>query len=609
MNTFIPVLAEASATIHYKLARLQTFTQGEWWHWLALVASVLGVAAFVVWMYRKDSVELPRGLAVLLCVLRLTAFLGILFFFFGLEKRAERKLVKNSRAILLIDTSQSMGIRDSDSSNVPAAMSRLEHVVAELSQGKLIESLREKHDVVAYRFDQGENPVEIASLARKPTSEETAESQISETDRLRQVVRESRWLVYVATGLLGVAVLAGLAYLITGRRTGGTPQRAMPTVQGEPTSWALLVSMVMLIAAAVILAAACLRGSEAGVLAVIGVRKPQVEADEGPTSQGQPETVAATVDWAKELSPRGAESRIGDSLRFIVDKERGGPIAAVVLFTDGGQNAGSDYKVAATAAADSLIPVFAVGLGSEKRPRNLRVVDLEAPERVYPGDKFTLTGYVQAQNYVGGGITVELFSAAADGGAEVKEDEQTLDAGKSGAVVPIKFELKPEEQGVRQYKLRVRSFEGEIDRRDNEKTAKVEIIDRRTKVLLIAGGPMRDFIFLRNQLFRDKEIVSDVWLQSGKPGISQEAHEILHKFPETEDELFEYDSIVAFDPDWEQLDDLQVKLLERWVAEKAGGLIIVTGPVYTPQWSSRRRGDPRIDTLKSLYPVVFYYQG
>ena len=120
---------------------------------------------------------------------------------------------------------------------------------------------------------------------------------------------------------------------------------------------------------------------------------------------------------------------------------------------------------------------------------------------------------------------------------------------------------------------------------------------------------MRDFIFLRNQLFRDKEVVSDVWLQSGKPGISQEANEMLYKFPETEDELFEYDCIVAFDPDWEQLDELQVKLLERWVAEKAGGLIVVAGPVFTPQWSSRRRGDPRIDTLKALYPVAFYYQG
>jgi hypothetical protein len=79
------VLAEASATIHYKLARLQAFTQGDWWHWLALVAVVLAVAAFVVWTYRRDAVELPRGLAILLCLLRLAAFAGVLFFFFGLE--------------------------------------------------------------------------------------------------------------------------------------------------------------------------------------------------------------------------------------------------------------------------------------------------------------------------------------------------------------------------------------------------------------------------------------------------------------------------------------------------------------------------------------------
>ena len=57
------------------------------------------------------------------------------------------------------------------------------------------------------------------------------------------------------------------------------------------------------------------------------------------------------------------------------------------------------------------------------------------------------------------------------------------------------------------------------------------------------------------------------------------------------------------------MDELQVKLLDRWVAEKAGGLIVVAGPVFTPQWSSRRRGDPRIDTLKALYPVAFYFQG
>jgi hypothetical protein len=72
------------------------------------------------------------------------------------------------------------------------------------------------------------------------------------------------------------------------------------------------------------------------------------------------------------------------------------------------------------------------------------------------------------------------------------------------------------------------------------------------------------------------------------------------------EELFEYDCIVAFDPNWLALDLAQTQMLKRWVAEKAGGLIVVAGPVHTPRWASRVRGDERIEILKLLYPVVFY---
>ena len=73
------MLAEASATIHYKLTRLPGLNES-WWNWAVLVVTALAIAAFVVWMYRKDSAELPRGLAVLLCILRLCAFGGILLY-------------------------------------------------------------------------------------------------------------------------------------------------------------------------------------------------------------------------------------------------------------------------------------------------------------------------------------------------------------------------------------------------------------------------------------------------------------------------------------------------------------------------------------------------
>ena len=149
-----------------------------------------------------------------------------------------------------------------------------------------------------------------------------------------------------------------------------------------------------------------------------------------------------------------------------------------------------------------------------------------------------------------------------------------------------------------------------LEQRDDWKTARVTIVERKSRVLLIAGGPSREYCFLRNQLFRDRDVTLDVLLQSSTAGASQEAANILTEFPELADDLFQYDCIVAFDPDWMKLDELQVELLDRWVAEQAGGLIVVAGPVFTPEWAGMRRGrDPRVDTIKTLYPVVFYSQG
>lgn len=594
-------LLAQSTGIYYQLGRLRSLS--EWWHWLVLVAICVAVALFVAVTYRRDSVELPRGLAVLLFTLRLLAFVGILFYFFGLEKRSDRQLVKNSRVLLLIDTSQSMALRDSDPRSASASQSRMDALIGELSSGNWLTALREKHDVVAYRFDETQSPIEIASFQKSVSADDNAPQLAASPEaELARALEEARGVALIAAGLLGVSLLSGLVYLVWGRAAGG----------GEHSSWSLLVSMVTLIAGLVILAVVNLRHPEANLLAIAGLQEARLPVQEELPNDAREEGAAKdpTVKWEEQLLPRGAQTRIGDNLKYLVDKERGGPIAAIILISDGGENGGLSYEVAAGTAAEAMIPVHAIGLGSDQRPANLKLVDVEAPQRVHPGSKFTLTGFVQAQGTNRTSVTVELYAGGPKGEGEIKEDELVVDVGLAGEAVPVKFELTPEEQGIRQYRLRVTPIDGEIEQKDNEKVAKVEVIDKKTKVLLLAGGPHRDFIFLRNQLFRDtEETTVDVLLQSAQPGSSQEADEILVKFPEDAEALFEYDCIVAFDPDWGALDEVQVKLLERWVAEKAGGLIVIAGPVHTRDWSSRPRGDARLDTIKALYPVAFYYQG
>lgn len=484
----------------YEFARLQAYT--ERWHYLVLAAVCAALVAFAVWMYRRDSVELRRGTGALLLGLRLAALLGLLAFYLQLEKRSERKVVHDSRVLVMVDTSLSMGLYDATGSAVPATPNRLEQVIEVLADGELIDQLRKRHDVQLLGFD-------------------------SDLSRL--------------------AVLGKL------------PDEKTPGPAEDDT------------------------------------------AAPGDAAQA---ASAPPKDWKAALIPQGVETRLGQSLRTLIDDERAAPVSAIVVFSDGGQNAGVDPQAAISAARDADIPVFTVGVGSERRPANVRVSDLVAPARAYPGDSFTITGYLQCEGLADRMVNVELFSrAAGSDGADAGSLEATrrVTLGGRGEVVPVKFEITPGDTGRRVYRLRVGAPPEDSNSGDDQQEVDVEIVDRKTRVLLVAGGPAREYIFLRNQLKRDSGIEVDVLLQSAGEGASQDADHILTEFPTTPQEMFEYDCVVAFDPDWRELDARQVDLLERWVAEKAGGLIVIAGPVEMDRWVQ----DAKLAKLRGLYPVEF----
>ena len=66
------------------------------------------------------------------------------------------------------------------------------------------------------------------------------------------------------------------------------------------------------------------------------------------------------------------------------------------------------------------------------------------------------------------------------------------------------------------FSLRVKAPPDDGNPRDNEREAEIEVVDRKTRVLLFASGPMRDYQFLRNQLHRDATMIADV-LPANRP--------------------------------------------------------------------------------------------
>ncbi len=107
--------------------------------------------------------------------------------------------------------------------------------------------------------------------------------------------------------------------------------------------------------------------------------------------------------------------------------------------------------------------------------------------------------------------------------------------------------------------MRVRPPAGvrELSEDDNERRKTVNVIDRKMHVLVVASGPMRDYRFLHTMLNRHSSIDVDIWLQTVSPStvgqVSQESKRLLVEFPKTAAELFDYDVIVAFDPDWSRI--------------------------------------------------------
>lgn len=321
---------------------------------------------------------------------------------------------------------------------------------------------------------------------------------------------------------------------------------------------------------------------------------------ESPDSE-TPETPSTA--WITKLQPRGGETRLGDALKWALEQHHGGPLAGVIVISDGEQNSGVEPMSMADRAARLQAPLVTIGVGSTQPRRNLRVLELNAPARVYPDDKATIRALIQGEGFSGRSVDVELFArdAAVEGSAGDRIGRQSITFDNDRQTVPVQFEIEPTELGRLVLELRIVAPTDDQYPGDNRREAEVEVVETRTRIMLIASGATRDYRFLRNQLRRDRHMTVDVWLQSAQPGVSQDADRILDSFPSTKEELYAYDCIVAFDPDWVQLDAQQVDLLESWVAEEAGGLIVVAGPIQTARWVQ----SPEHSKIRSLYPVEF----
>ncbi len=574
---------------------------GGWWGWAIAILVVASLTYLCVQLYRRDTTELRPGVRVALIALRLTVLAALVFFFLGLQRRAQQRVTRPSEVAILVDTSQSMSLAESNDPGA-APLTRAARAARIVGEGDLLDELSAAHRVTVYAFDENAEPRELESRDLVAVGDAAPQAASGVADN-----RPNRVAMLGALAAVGMLLLCLAAFVLA---IGG---RAAAI--GAP----LVGAVALLLVAAVLLGGVWAVHSDRSLASLLGIpsatnaNAPTMaasDAEENATTAAgsdvgtEPTSPRRVEDWSASLSAVGSQTRLGDAIRGVLTRHDPTTLAGLLLVSDGQANGGLTTSAAAALARRSEVAIHSLGLGSSDAPTNVRVVDLDAPRRVYPGDKFALSAVLQASGSQTITAEVQLLDGLDDSDAALTEviDSRQVEIPADGSLLSVRFEMSPETVGRRRLGIRVVPPSDDRNREDDQREARYEVVARKLKVLAIAGGPTREYQFVRNLLFRDESVDLSVWLQTAQAGLSQDADELLTEFPATAEELFEYDAIIAFDPDWMQIPAERLQLLQRWLSEQAGGLVLVGGPIYMPQWT-RMRTDPRVAILGGMFPV------
>jgi hypothetical protein len=573
--------------------------------WLAILIPVLVLGlVYVAWQYRRDCRSIAWPWAVFLGLLRATVYVILAGIFLLPAMQTWERTEKNARVLLLLDVSPSVATVSDDlpeeGTQPGKPATRLEKVIGFLTdkQTNFLGRILENNPVYAYRF--GARLDEEAAVFEKGRPPWDAE----------------RWSAWLRNDLK-TWVLQGLS------DDGKEAVRRTAAFEADKpgtADWA--IPWLKLPAAET-------------------VPEGLNEADKARLTANRAK-LDKRIEAVRQLN---LGTNVGESLLTLLNRETSNPIQGVVVVSDGRSNLGSESAVEdlRAKARREKIPVFTMQIGEDRQPIAIRVADVQTPEQTPPDEKFVVRAEIDGEGLPDQETKVflDVYKPEDDKPSHTLEAAVRFQPGEPPhaqaefALDPEQLppELKSESTGrkeliegewkfvVRVPKAQREPFAGKEHVTD---PATVQVIKKPLRVLLVASGPMKDYQFLRTLFIREKDAKRaelSIFLQNegrdGRAVQDVEPERLLNRFPTTlrvEDDpnerpedryynLARYDLIIAFDPDWSEFTAEQLQLLQKWVDQQAGGLILVAGPVNTYQLASDD-GSGRMKPLIDLFPVL-----
>jgi len=326
-------------------------------------------------------------------------------------------------------------------------------------------------------------------------------------------------------------------------------------------------------------------------------------------------SLQASTDW-NDLNFSGRGSGLAPALRQIAERFKSQPLAGVLVFTDGTDTDGLEAF-----ASQQLPPIYPVIVARDETIQDIAIQNVTVSQSAFEDAPVSIQADVSAMGYSGQNLTAQVL----EHGKPVTEP-QTLRAPRDNQLLPFRFQLKPAQSGVVFYQFLVAAqsawHELESGRTTSEATlvnnSRFVQVDRGRgpyRILYVSGRPNWEYKFLNRALAEDDQVqlIGLIRIARREPkfefrGRSGEASNPLFRgfdrkneeterydqpvlvrlntrdeselrggFPKTPEELFAYDAVVLDDIEAEFFTADQLALLQKFVSERGGGLLMLGG--------------------------------
>jgi uncharacterized membrane protein len=284
----------------------------------------------------------------------------------------------------------------------------------------------------------------------------------------------------------------------------------------------------------------------------------------------------------KGVGPDVGATHINAGLRQLTAETSELPVGAVVLLSDGAENAGGgagdsggiDLETI-SALHNRRLPVHTIGFGKEKAAHDVEMDDAVVAAKAMADSRMTATVSFRQRGYAGQKATLDVK----DGDKLLASKVVTLAPDGVGSSETMFFNAG--DAGVKSIGFALEPLAGEENTANNAVTRLVDVSPEPRRILYVEGEPRWEFKFIRRAEAEDKGVQIVSMLRTTENKIYRQGivdpSELLDGFPTKAEDLFKYQAIIIGSVEADYFTPVQRELLREFVDKRGGGLLFLGG--------------------------------